>query len=134
MIEVTCRCGAVAIELEGEPLAQFYCHCDDCQIACSAPYIAVAAYPAKSVRVTRGDPSRWKLRITPRATCRECGTRLFAQRPGLDMCGVNGYLLPAFRPAFHVQCRFARLPVKDDLAHYASLPASFGGSDETVGW
>jgi len=31
MTEIQCRCGAVWIELTAEPIAQFFCHCDDCQ-------------------------------------------------------------------------------------------------------
>jgi len=30
-ILIGCRCGAVEIEISGEPLVQMYCHCDDCQ-------------------------------------------------------------------------------------------------------
>ena len=49
---------------------------------------------------------------------------------------MNGYLLPPgeFNAAFHVQCKFAVRPVKDDLPHFKSMPARFGGSDELVGW
>ena len=52
------------------------------------------------------------------------------------MCWVNGYLLPkgAFVPAFHLQCRFVRFPIKDGLPHYKAAPAAFGGSDEVVDW
>jgi hypothetical protein len=78
MVEVQCRCGAVGVELTGEPSAQFFCHCDDCQAAHGAAYIPVAMYPASAVKVTRGDPSAWKVRVTPRMTCRHCGTRIFA--------------------------------------------------------
>ena len=69
---IECRCGAVAVELSGEPLLQFYCHCDHCQ-------------------------------------------------------AVHG-------AAFVIQCRFALLPVRDDLPHYRALPERLGGSDETVDW
>jgi hypothetical protein len=60
----------------------------------------------------------------------------FRRAPGLGVRGVSGFLLPSdmFKPAFHSQCRYAVLPVKDDLPHFKGLPASFGGSDETVGW
>jgi hypothetical protein len=135
-IEITCRCGAVGVALSGEPRAQFYCHCDDCQIVHGGAYIAVAAYPTPNVAVTRGAPFEWKLKVTPRSTCRECGTRVFARRPDAPICGVNAYLLPpgAFRPAFHIFCAFARLPVKDDLPHFRFAPAAFGGSDERVAW
>jgi hypothetical protein len=26
-----CRCGAVELEVSGQPMVQFYCHCDGCQ-------------------------------------------------------------------------------------------------------
>jgi hypothetical protein len=29
---IQCLCGAVKMELTGEPIAQLYCHCDDCQV------------------------------------------------------------------------------------------------------
>jgi hypothetical protein len=33
-----------------------------------------------------------------------------------------------------MQCQFAVRPVDDDLPHFKSRPARFGGSDETVQW
>ena len=133
---IECRCGKVHVELRGEPIAQFYCHCDDCQAVHGAAYIPVAMYPADAVKVTRGDPSAWKLRTTPRTTCTDCGTRMFAEVPGFGVRGVSAYLLPKgqFKAAFHIQCQFAVLPIKDDLTHFKSFPAKFGGSDELVDW
>ena len=54
----------------------------------------------------------------------------------MGMRGVSGFLLPAEgrKPMFHVHCKYAVLPVVDELPHYSGLPASFGGSDERVGW
>lgn len=28
---VQCKCGAVEVHINSEPMAQYYCHCDDCQ-------------------------------------------------------------------------------------------------------
>jgi hypothetical protein len=136
MIEIQCHCGAVRVELSGEPKAQYFCHCDDCQVVHGAAYIPVAMYPAEAVRVTHGDPSVWKLRATPRTTCRACGTRLFAEVPGIGVRSVSASLLPKglFKPVFHIQCQFAMRPVKDDLPHFKSFPGAFGGSDEKVEW
>jgi hypothetical protein len=136
MIEIQCRCGAVRVELRGEPIAQFFCHCDDCQAVHGAAYIPVAMYPANAVKVTGGTPFVWTLRATPRTTCRECGTRVFAEVPPIRVRTVSGFLLPRgmFQPAFHMQCVFAVRPVKDDLPHFKAFPARFGGSDETVDW
>jgi hypothetical protein len=135
-VEIGCKCGAIRVELAGVPVAQFYCHCDDCQAVHGAGYVAVAMYRAESVKVTQGTPTVWKLKVTPRTTCPECGTRLFAEHPGFPMRGVNALLLPpgTFKPEFHVQCQFAAVPLIDELPHYESLPAVFGGTDETVDW
>lgn len=133
---VTCRCGEVKLELSAEPMAQFYCHCDDCQIAHGAAYVPESLYPAAAVNVIQGQPNHWKLRHNPRVSCPSCGTRLFVDVLKLELRGVNGYLLPTgtFQPTFHMQCRFAVRPVVDALPHFSKMPAVFGGSDELVGW
>jgi hypothetical protein len=134
-IRVECRCGRIVLGLSGPPLAQLYCHCDDCQAVHGAAYVPAALYPTAALKIVRGEPASWMLKTTPRRTCSHCGTRLFAE-PNPALRGVTAYLLPEglFRPEFHMQCRFALLPVRDDLPHYRSLPARFGGSDETVEW
>lgn len=88
------------------------------------------------MRVVRGDPAAWTLKRNPRVTCRDCGARLFIDVLALVLRGVNGYLLPPerFKPQFHMQCQFAVRPVEDDLPHFKSRPARFGGSGETVDW
>src|SRR5687768_8019130 len=108
VIEIECRCGAVGVSLTGAPLAQFYCHCDDCQAAHGAAYVPAAIYRVENVAVTRGAPITWKVKTTPRTTCAQCGTRLFAQPPGSPLCGVVASLLPAgmFTPEFHIHCAF----------------------------
>src|SRR5580658_5951897 len=72
MIKVQCRCGAVEVEITGEPIVQFFCHCDDCQAVHGGAYMPESVYPAAAVNVVRGDPTRWKLKRNPRVTCREC--------------------------------------------------------------
>ena len=136
MMNINCRCGLVELAISDEPIAQFFCHCDDCQAAHGAAYVPISLYTAAAVRVTRGSPSTWALKITPRTTCRECGTRMFAEVPGYGVRGVSALLLPAksFKALFHVQCQFAIVPVRDALPHFKSLPARFGGSDEVVEW
>jgi hypothetical protein len=136
MTAIQCRCGAVKIELTGEPVAQFFCHCDDCQAVHGGAYIPVALFPIDAVKVIAGTPKAWKLRTMPRLSCPDCGTRLFAEPPGVGMRGVIGSLLPEgkFKPTFHIHSRLAVRPVRDELPHYKALPAVFGGTDETVDW
>lgn len=135
-ITISCLCGAVTIELRSAPLVQLYCHCDDCQAVHGAAYVPAAIYARDATRLLTGDPLLWKRKTTVRATCRGCGTRIYAEPAGAPIRSVPAYLLPAgtFQPEFHMQCRFALLPVEDDLPHYAGEPAKLGGSDELVAW
>jgi hypothetical protein len=136
MNEIQCLCGAVRVQLDGEPRAQFFCHCDDCQAVHGAAYVPIAMYAADAVKVTKGEPRAWARRSSPRVTCRDCGTRLFSEVPAMGVRGLTASLLPTgmFNPTFHMQCQFALLPVKDGLPHFKTFPAAFGGSDETVDW
>jgi len=136
MTRVQCRCGAIEIELTEPPIAQFFCHCDDCQAMHGAAYVSESVYPAAAVKVIRGTPNAWTLKRNPRFVCPTCGTRLFIDVLARGLRGLNGYLLPPalFRPTFHMHCQFAVRPVLDDLPHYKSRAPQFEGSDETVDW
>ncbi|MDB4984988.1 MAG: aldehyde-activating protein [Myxococcaceae bacterium] len=135
-MNVQCRCGDVRLALGVKPIAQFYCHCDDCQVIHGGAYVPESVYPAASVTVIAGTPRAWTLKKNPRLSCGTCGTRLLIDVLALKLRGINGYLLPAgtFQPAFHMNCQFAVRPVVDSLPHYKLRPAMFGGSDETVSW
>lgn len=134
--EISCPCGAVKVRIDGEPLTQFYCHCDDCQAVHGGAYIGAAIYPADAVTVTQGELVTWTLKRLPRQRCATCGTQMIADVPGLGGCGVIANRLPKglFKPEYHIQCQYAVLPVKDKLPHFKSIPAQFGGSDDTVDW
>jgi hypothetical protein len=123
------------MQLEGTPMAQFFCHCDDCQKVHGKAYPS-SLYPAPAVSVSRGEAEIFTLKSTPRTKCKQCGTYLFAEVPGYGVRGVNAELLPEgmFHPEFHVQCRYATAPIRDNLPHYKGNPARFFGSDELMQW
>ena len=135
-IEIRCLCGAVRAELEGAPLMQFYCHCDDCQTASGGAYVALSLFPLQALRVIQGKTAVFKLRSLPRERCAGCGAPLFTRLPEQGMWVVKGELLPRamWRPEFHMQCGYAVLPVKDDLPHYRGIPVCFGGDDAVTDW
>jgi hypothetical protein len=135
-MRVGCRCGEVEIEISAVPVAQFFCHCDDCQAMHGAAYVPESVYPAEAVSILKGKASSWTLKRNPRFFCGVCGTRLFIEVSALNLRGVNGCLLPgdAFRPQFHMHCRFAVHPVRDDLPHYRARAPQFGGPEECADW
>ena len=134
--KVQCRCGAIAMNLIGEPIVQAYCHCDDCQAAHGAAYVATVAYPSQAVEILKGQPTALVIKTTPRMRCADCGTLLFAEVTAADLRSVNATLLPKgqFKPQLHLQCQYAVLPIVDNLPHYKGFPAAFGGTDELVAW
>ncbi len=134
--QVSCRCGAVELQISADPVAQLYCHCDNCQAAHGAAYVPVVVYPAQAVTVVKGNPVPMKADPLARLRCSECNTHLFNDVVSHGLRNLNGYLFPKgeFNAQFHVHCRYAVLPVVDDLPHYKGLPAAFGGSDERVSW
>lgn len=133
--QVRCGCGVVELQLTGQPLAQYICHCDDCQAVHGKAY-AVALYPASAVAVMGGETGAFTLKTSPRTKCNRCATYLFAEVLGYPFRGVNGDLLPSgrFNPEFHVHCRFAAARIEDGLPHYKDWPAKFRGSGEIMSW
>ncbi len=135
-IETSCLCGQVRLQLEGEPKAQFYCHCDDCQAVHGAAYIGIALYHRTQVKILEGDTTTWVYKSNPRTRCANCGTILFGEPPGTSLRGVKANLLPegVFRPEFHIHCRYTGIPLADHLPHYRDLQLMFRGSGETMEW
>jgi hypothetical protein len=130
-----CPCGAVHLRVSAESVAQFWCHCVDCQRVHGAAYVAEAIYPADGVELLRGETIVFTLKTTPRVSCANCGSRLFAELDEIGMRGLNGYLLKqAFKPEMHINCREAIAPVHDGLPHYQTKPATFGGDDVLMKW
>jgi hypothetical protein len=63
---VTCRCGAVEIEISGAPIAQFYCHCDDCQVMATSFRPSVSKRSSICSASTRFAPSTTACLISSR--------------------------------------------------------------------
>ena len=123
------------MQLTGDPAMQYLCHCDDCQTV-NGKAFACSLYPAPNVTVECGETEIFTLRSSPRTKCKRCGDYLFAEVPGQPLRGVNADLLPegVFNPQFHLHCRYAAVPIEDDLPHYKDTPTRFKGSGELMQW
>ena len=49
-----CACGAVQVEISGDPAVQAYCHCSSCRGWLGAPIHAATLWPTPSVNVVKG--------------------------------------------------------------------------------
>jgi hypothetical protein len=103
-----CLCGAVRYEVDGEPQAQFVCHCRACQYGSGGAGANVIVVSRKTFNITRGAPRTYWSRSDSgaqigRQFCEICGTPLFSDleaQPDLLVLKVGGLDDPSiFEPA-----------------------------------
>jgi hypothetical protein len=132
-----CFCGAVKLEVSGEPEAMGYCHCRSCRSWSGGPVNAFSLWKPENVKVTAGAEniaSFKKTDLSHRQYCRKCGGHLMTNHPPLGMVDVFAATLPTlkFAPAVHVNYSETVLPMKDGLPKLKDFPKEFGGSGEAV--
>jgi hypothetical protein len=136
-LEGACFCGAVKIEVAGQPEAMGYCHCRSCRSWSGGPVNAFSLWKPGAVRVVSGKDklaSFEKTAFSQRQYCRECGGHLMAQHPTIGLIDVFAATLPglAFAPGVHVNYAETVLPMKDGLPKLKDFPKEFGGSGEMM--
>jgi len=132
-----CFCGAVRLEVDGEPAAMGYCHCASCRSWSGGPVNAFSLWDPSAVRVTAGAEhvaTYTKTPLSERKYCAKCGGHLMTNHPPLNMIDVFAATLPtlAFAPGVHVNYAETVLPMKDGLPKLRDFPKEFGGSGEAV--
>ena len=132
-----CFCGAVQIEVTGEPQAMGYCHCRSCRSWSGGPVNAFSLWNPDAVKVTAGAEhiaTYSKTPLSERKFCRKCGGHVMANHPPLKRVEVYATPIPTpnFQPGVHVNYGETVLPMKDALTKFKDFPSEFGGSGETV--
>ena len=132
-----CFCGAVEIEVTGEPAGMGYCHCESCRHWSAGPVNAFSLWKPESVTVTRGADkigSYAKTENSHRKWCKECGGHLMTEHPKMGLIDVYAAVIPSFdyRPGLHVFYSESVLPIHDGLPKMRDVPAEMGGSGETL--
>jgi hypothetical protein len=132
-----CFCGAVQIEVTGEPQAMGYCHCRSCRSWSGGPVNAFSLWNPDAVKVTAGAEhiaTYSKTPLSERKFCRKCGGHVMANHPPLKMVDVYAATIPTlnFQPGVHVNYGETVLPMNDALTKFKDFPSEFGGSGETV--
>jgi hypothetical protein len=132
-----CFCGAVHVEVSGEPEAMGYCHCRSCRSWSGGPVNAFTLWKPNAVRVTAGAEqvaTFQKTEASQRQYCKKCGGHLMTNHPALGLVDVFAATLPTlkFSPGVHVNYAETVLPMKDGLPKLKDFPKEFGGSGEVV--
>src|SRR5476649_1433561 len=75
----SCFCGAVTLEITGEPEAMGYCHCQSCRSWSGGPVNAFSLSKPTAAKVTSGERNVATFKKTPlseRKYCSKCGGHL----------------------------------------------------------
>ena len=132
-----CFCGAVQLEVSGDPEGMGYCHCGSCRAWSAGPVNAFTLWKPENVRVTAGGEhiaTFAKTAMSERRYCTQCGGHLMTHHPSLGLIDVYAAILPdlKFAPGLHINYSETVLPMRDGLPKLKDFPAAFGGSGEEV--
>ncbi len=72
-----CSCGAVRLQVRGEPMRVGLCHCLTCRKETGGPFMAFAVWDRGHVSVT-GETRSWTGTTDHRHFCLKCGSALFS--------------------------------------------------------
>ena len=92
-----CFCGAVQLEVSGEPEGMGYCHCQSCRSWSGGPVNAFTLWKPDAVRVTAGAEhigTFQKTAASQRQYCTRCGGHLMTNHPALGLIDVFAATLP----------------------------------------
>ena len=133
----SCFCGAVQFQVSGDPVAQGFCHCDDCRHWSGSPLTAYALWPSDAVTVTAGSEhvtAYSKTGQAERQSCGKCGGTVMTVIAGAGLSDVYPHLLTgfSFQPEAHVHYGLRVVDMADGLPKFNDMPAEAGGSGEMV--
>jgi hypothetical protein len=80
--KAACCCGECSIEVEGEPILNGICHCDNCRRRTGSAFGWSAYFPDERIVAREGEPSVYVLDLADpgraqRYFCPRCGTTLY---------------------------------------------------------
>ena len=129
----SCFCGAVEVEVAGNPAAMGYCHCRSCRSWSGGPVNAFTLWQPDAVRIRKGAEhvaTFQKTAFSQRRYCAKCGGHLMNNHLPIGLVDVFAATIPTlgFTPGVHVNYAETVLPMRDGLPKLKDFPAEFGGS------
>ncbi len=133
----SCFCGAVEVEVTGEPAAMGYCHCGSCRSWSAGPVNAFSLWKPEEVKITKGADkvgSYQKSKNSIRKWCKTCGGHLLTEHPVWGLTDVYAATIPGmpFKAALHVNYQETVLPMRDGLPKQRDFPTELGGTGQLL--
>ena len=137
----TCFCGAVRVEVRGEPVAVSICHCVNCRKLSGAPFSAQALFDGAKVSVhrARGDADAGEVEAddpdvtgfessarVERFRCAACSSPVYATLANGKTCVVPLAILdahpdlPRLKPSHHMYYASRVLDAADNLPKFVA--------------
>ena len=137
MYKGRCFCGAVQIQVSGEPAGMGYCHCRSCRSWSASPVNAFSLWKPETVGIVAGAEliaTYQKSEFSRRRYCTRCGGHLMTNHPTIGLIDVYAATIPTleFKPGVHINYAETVLPMRDGLPKLKDFPAEFGGSGQMV--
>lgn len=131
--EGTCFCGKVKVTVEGDPIAEGWCHCADCRAWSAAPVSCYGLWPLDRVRIEAPEGGLVAFDREGKAvrmSCAACGGAVATRIDAAGLIDVYPTLLRnrPFAPAAHVHYRERVADMRDGLPKYLDMPSEAGGS------
>ena len=104
-----CLCGAIRVEIAGEFLHAYYCHCSRCRRASASSFATNGFVRTEDLRVVAGEQALGVIETSPgvfRHFCTCCGSQLFnrnehvPQIRSVRLGVIDGD--PGIRPSMHI--------------------------------
>ena len=104
-----CLCGAIRVEIAGEFLHAYYCHCSRCRRASASSFATNGFVRTEDLRVVAGEQALGVIETSPgvfRHFCTCCGSQLFnrnehvPQIRSVRLGVIDGD--PGIRPSIHI--------------------------------
>ena len=135
--EGQCYCGAVTIEVTGDPEGAGYCHCANCRSWSAGPVNAFTLWKPEAVKVTQGEDQIGEYNANEqsyRQWCKACGGHVLTRHPTWGLVDVYAATIPEFpfEPGVHVNYASTVLHMKDGLPKLKDFPEEMGGSGEAI--
>ena len=124
-----CRCGAVKVACEGEPMRVSVCHCLNCQRRSGSAFAVQARWPEADVKIS-GETREWQAAgdsggVGRFRFCPHCGATIaytIDAMPGLVAVPVGAFADPQFTPLPEYSVYEGRMwpwvKIKGDMEHW----------------